>query len=95
MVTHILEVASFDGLIETQFYGQTYVPARVLVKLGKVSTIKNKIHLKESNRINQNYRTWIAVTQVIKSDMVPVELGVVSNNPGVWLGQQEGNQRQE
>ena len=95
MITHILEVASFDGLIETQFYGQTDVPARVLVKLGKVSTIENKIHLKESSRINQNYRTWIAVTQVIKSDMVPVELGVVSNNPGVWLGQQEGNQRRE
>ena len=72
MVTHVLEVASFDGLIETQFYGVTYVPARVLVKLGKVSTIENKIHLKESSRINQNYRTWITVK--IESDMVPVEL---------------------
>ena len=72
MVTHILEVASFDGLIETQFYGQTYVPARVLVKLRKVSTIENKIHLKESSRVNQNYRTWVTVK--IESDMVPVKL---------------------
>ena len=72
MITHILEVTSFDGLIETQFYGVTYIPACVLVKLGKVSTIENKIHLKESGRINQNYRTWVAVK--IKSDMVPVEL---------------------
>ena len=72
MITNILEVASFDGLIETQFYGVTYVPAGVLVKLRKVITIENKIHLKESSRINQNYRTWIAVK--IESDMVPVEL---------------------
>ena len=72
MVTHVLEVAGFDGLTETQFYAVTYVPACVLVKLGKVSTIENKIHLKESGRINQNYRARVAVK--IESDMVPVEL---------------------
>ena len=72
MVTHVLEVAGFDGLIETHFYGVTYVPAGVLVELRKVSTIENKIHLKESSRINQNYRTWITVK--IESDMVPVKL---------------------
>ena len=72
MVTHVLEVAGFDGLIDTHFYGVTYIPACFLVKLGKVSTIKNKIHLKESGRVNQNYRAWVTVK--IESDMVPIEL---------------------
>ena len=72
MIANILEVASFDGCIKTHFYGVTYIPAGVLVKLWKVSTVENKIHLKESSRINQNHRTWIAIK--IESDMVPVQL---------------------
>ena len=72
MITNILKVAGFDGLIETHFYCATNIPAGVLVKLRKVSTIENKIHLKESSRIDQNYRTWIAVK--IESDVVSIEL---------------------
>ena len=72
MITNILEVAGYDGLIKTHFYGVTNIPAGVFVKLWKVSTIENKIHLKESSRINQNYRTWIAVK--IESDVVSIEL---------------------
>ena len=72
MITNILEVAGFDGLIQTHFYGVTNIPAGVFVKIRKVITIENKIYLKESGRINQNYRTWIAVK--IESDMIPVKL---------------------
>ena len=72
MITNILKVAGFDGLIETHFYGATNIPAGVLVKLRKVSTIENKVHLIESSRIDQNYRTWIAVK--IESDVVSIEL---------------------
>ena len=72
MIMNILEVASFDGCIETHFYGVANIPTGVLVKLRKASTIENKIHLKESGRINQNYRTWIAVK--IESDVVSIEL---------------------
>ena len=72
MITNILEAASFDGRIETHFYGATNIPAGVLVKLRKVSTVENKVHLKESSRINQNYRTWVAVK--IESDVIPVQL---------------------
>ena len=72
MKTNILKVASFDGCIETHFYGATNIPTGVLVQLRKVSTIENKIHLKESGRIDQNYRTWIAVK--IESDVVSVQL---------------------
>ena len=72
MITNILEVASFDSCIETHFYSVTNIPAGVLVKLRKVSTIENKVYLKESGRIDQNYRTWIAVK--IESDVVSIEL---------------------
>ena len=72
MIMNVLEVASFDGCIETHFYGATNIPAGVLVKLRKVSTIENKVHLKESGRIDQNYRTWVAVK--IESDVVSIEL---------------------
>ena len=81
MITNILKVAGFDGCIKTLLYGTTYIAADIIVKFRDTFTFK--IHFKESGRIDQNYRTWIAVTQAIKSDMVPVELGVVSNNPGV------------
>ena len=71
MITNILEVASFDGCIKTPLYGVANIPTGVLVKFRKVVTIENKVHLKESCRINQNYRTWVAVK--IESDMVPVK----------------------
>ena len=47
MMTNILEVAGFDDLIETHFYGVTYIPASVLVKIREAYTFNIKIHLKE------------------------------------------------
>ena len=93
LIINILEVASFDGCIKTPLYGVTYIAAGFLAKIREAYTFNVKVYLKESGRIDQNYRTWIAVTQVIKSDMIPVELGAVSNHPGVCLGQQKSNQR--
>ena len=67
MIINILKVAGFDGCIKTHFYGATYIPAGVLVKLRKVS-IQSRIRYtskKAAESIKITEPGWLSRYKVI------------------------------